>query len=219
MSEAESSEATGVRTNLSPSDRHTIHEELEVLFEEAAALAGRLRKNARQIHRPENLSAAGRGVLRVLHLLGPQTVPQLARQRSTSRQNVQVLVNRLESAGYTKFLDNPAHKRSELVQLTSSGSDLLASTNRREARMLAGLLPHLTEREILSAAGLLRRLRQLLSGEQRAQPWVRQREPKVEHTDRAKTLAPKAPQLPESMATTSDPSEGEDSTDLPVNLL
>ena len=93
----------------------SIHDELEVLFEESAALANRLKKNARLLHRNDNLSASGRGLLQSLHMHGAVTVPQLAASRSTSRQNIQVLVDRLSEAGFIEFVTNPDHKRSVLV--------------------------------------------------------------------------------------------------------
>jgi DNA-binding MarR family transcriptional regulator len=128
------------------------------------ALAGRLRRNARQAQRGDNLSAAGRGVLLALHLNGPLTVPQLAVQRSTSRQNIQVLVNRLASTGFVDTSPNPHHKRSELIRLTETGEMLLQSANQREAAMLVQLIPNLDEADVLAAADLLRKTRELLSG-------------------------------------------------------
>ena len=58
-------------------------------------LANYLKRQARQTHRGEQLSPSGRILLQSLHLNGPQTVPSLAHVRSTSRQNIQVLVDRL----------------------------------------------------------------------------------------------------------------------------
>jgi DNA-binding MarR family transcriptional regulator len=144
-----------------------MREELEVLFAEAAALGNRLKKNARNLHRNDNLSATGRLVLQTLHLHGPQTVPQLAALRSTSRQNIQVLADRLEAAGYITFQANPAHKRSDLVSLTDAGKALLASANQREAELIAQFLTQTTKAEIVASAELLRKLRSLLGGDRK----------------------------------------------------
>lgn len=145
----------------------TIRDELEVLFEECVDLANYLKRKARQTHRGERLSASGRILLQSLQLNGPQTVPSLAHLRSTSRQNIQVLVDRLAVAGYVEFASNPGHRRSDFVRLTHEGEALLASANQREAGVLAALMPHTTEAEVTNAAVLLRKLRELMAGERK----------------------------------------------------
>jgi DNA-binding MarR family transcriptional regulator len=144
-----------------------MHTELEVLFEETVDLANCLKSQARRTHRGEVLSASGRILLQSLQLHGQQTVPALAHIRSTSRQNIQVLVDRLADSGYVGFVPNPGHKRSDLVALTEAGRALLASANAREASALETLLPHTTEAAVKAAAELLRKLRLLLGGERK----------------------------------------------------
>jgi len=61
------------------------------------------------------------GFLRSLALLGPLTVPQIARMRPTSRQRMQRLANDLAAEGLVEFVGNPKHQRSKLVQLTRRG--------------------------------------------------------------------------------------------------
>src|SRR5262247_4531121 len=61
------------------------------------------------------------GFMRSLALLGPLTVPQIARMRPTSRQRMQRLADELTAEGLVKFIDNPKHRRSKLVQLTPKG--------------------------------------------------------------------------------------------------
>jgi DNA-binding MarR family transcriptional regulator len=145
----------------------SIRDELEVLFEETVDLANRLKSQARRTHRGEVLSASGRILLQTLQLRGSQTVPTLAHIRSTSRQNIQVLADRLAEAGYVEFVANPDHKRSVFVSLTEAGIALLSSANEREAGLLTTLLPHTTEDEVKAAAELLRKLRLLLGGERK----------------------------------------------------
>lgn len=151
----------------------SIHEDLEVLFEESAALANRLKKNARLLHRNDNLSASGRGLLQTLQLHGSMTVPQLASLRSTSRQNIQVLADRLAEAGFIAFVPNPDHKRSVLVALTDAGRGILASANEREAVLLTKLLPDTASAQLREAAELLRKLRFQLGGEPRRRRGVK----------------------------------------------
>src|SRR5262249_55258435 len=61
------------------------------------------------------------GFMRSLALLGPLTVPQIAHMRPTSRQRMQRLADELAAEGLVKFIDNPKHRRSKLVQLTPKG--------------------------------------------------------------------------------------------------
>jgi DNA-binding MarR family transcriptional regulator len=65
------------------------------------------------------------GLLRSLKLEGAQTVPQLARSRSVSRQHIQKLANEMLQDGVIELVDNPAHKRSKLLHLTPKGEIIL----------------------------------------------------------------------------------------------
>src|SRR5207247_10216928 len=61
--------------------------------------------------------AVGAGEISVLRALsehGAHTVPQIARLRDTSRQNIQILVNRLASQGLVEFSSNPDRKSTRL---------------------------------------------------------------------------------------------------------
>ena len=51
------------------------------------------------------------GFMRSLALLGPLTVPQIARMRPTSRQRMQRLADELSAEGLVKFIENPKHRR------------------------------------------------------------------------------------------------------------
>src|SRR5215467_1526441 len=61
------------------------------------------------------------GFMRSLALIGPLTVPQIARMRPTSRQRMQRLADELAAEGFVEFIDNPRHRRSKLVRLTRKG--------------------------------------------------------------------------------------------------
>jgi DNA-binding MarR family transcriptional regulator len=74
------------------------------------------------------------GFMRSLALLGPLTVPQIARMRPTSRQRMQRLADELEADGLVEFIDNPKHRRSKLVRLTRKGD---ARYRELKARLLA----------------------------------------------------------------------------------
>jgi DNA-binding MarR family transcriptional regulator len=132
------------------------------LIEETVLIYRRLGAVAQEMHRQGSFSGVRRNVLRELDRLGPQTVPQLARRRSVTRQHVQALVNPLAEAGYVELIDNPAHKRSRLVRLTPDGKDYVDEMIRREIRLLGELDVSLTERELQRAASVLKVVREAL---------------------------------------------------------
>jgi DNA-binding MarR family transcriptional regulator len=74
------------------------------------------------------------GFMRSLALLGPLTVPQIARMRPTSRQRMQRLADELAAEGLVEFIDNPKHRRSKLVRLTRKGN---ARYRKLDARLLS----------------------------------------------------------------------------------
>lgn len=74
------------------------------------------------------------GFMRSIALLGPLTVPQIAEMRPTSRQRMQRLADELAAEGLVRFIDNPRHRRSKLVQLTAKGD---ARYRELEARLVA----------------------------------------------------------------------------------
>jgi DNA-binding MarR family transcriptional regulator len=98
------------------------------------------------------------GFMRSLALLGPLTVPQIAQMRPTSRQRMQRLADELAADGLVKFIDNPKHRRSKLVQLTPKGD---ARYRRMSARFLAiasTIGAALGEADIRKAAEIVRQL-------------------------------------------------------------
>ena len=89
----------------------------------------------------------------------PQTVADIARAMGLARQSVQRTANLLEDSGLVEFGDNPAHKRSKLVQLTPRGQKVLEVISSRQVRWtneIARLLD-LSADEIRASAVLLRR--------------------------------------------------------------
>jgi DNA-binding MarR family transcriptional regulator len=170
----------------------------KILFAEVNGLAIRLKEC--------KLSAGGVTILQILAQQGPQTVPQIARIRFTSRQNIQVLVNGLQREGCVELSSNPAHKRSGLVGITGKGREWLARETEREGHFLERLTPRFSEAAVLAAAGLLREVRQMLSpgdgppAEARSERRVPRRSPK--------SPVPVTPETSQS-----------EETELPVNLL
>jgi DNA-binding MarR family transcriptional regulator len=82
------------------------------------------------------LSAPQRAVLEFLDRGGAQTVPELARSRSVSRQHIQSSVNELVELGWIETRPNPAHRRSRLIELTQTGRDRLVAAQEIEAHIV-----------------------------------------------------------------------------------
>ena len=139
-------------------------QELQTLFRETISLFHGLQATAASVHRHANLTAALRGVLVGLAESGPQTVPQMARLRPTSRQHIQVLVNRLRDLGLVLAEENPDHRRSKRVRLTAEGERTVARILDREARLLELAAIPVGEAEIGAAVAALQAVRTTLTG-------------------------------------------------------
>jgi DNA-binding MarR family transcriptional regulator len=137
-----------------------LQEGLEALLVEVNGLANRLKSN----NLGETIPSASRAALQILQRCGPQTVPQIARARFSSRQNIQILVNRLQKEGLLEFVGNPEHKRSVLVRLTHRGQAAIAEASREEAELNTKLLPSFSQTELTFAAEVLNKLRRMLDG-------------------------------------------------------
>jgi DNA-binding MarR family transcriptional regulator len=98
------------------------------------------------------------GFLRSLARLGPLTVPQIAQMRPTSRQRMQRLADELAAEGLVRFVDNPKHKRSKLVRLTSKGETRYRELNDRLLAIAATIGVDLGEAEIRKTREVVRQL-------------------------------------------------------------
>src|SRR5215213_7024276 len=88
------------------------------------------------------------GFMRSLALLGPLTVPQIAQMRPTSRQRMQRLADELAAEGLVKFISNPKHQRSKLVQLTRKGNARYLEMNARLLSIASTMGVALSEADI-----------------------------------------------------------------------
>jgi DNA-binding MarR family transcriptional regulator len=141
-----------------------IHERLEALLVEVNGLANRLKSTDPTASLPN----ASRAALQLLQRCGPQTVPQLARARFSSRQNIQILINRLQQEGLVEFFTNPDHKRSALVRLTNRGQATIAEAGKELSELNKKILPSFSPSELSYATEVLNKLRKLFEG--RAKP-------------------------------------------------
>jgi DNA-binding MarR family transcriptional regulator len=137
----------------------------EALAREVRRLFHQLRASAEELHASGTLTVPQRAVLESLYRDGPQTVPALARARPVSRQHIQVLVNRLAELKLVRARGNPAHRRSPLIELSPEGRRHFEAMRRREHRALAGSGLPVSDRELRTAAEVVRALRDHLASE------------------------------------------------------
>ena len=98
------------------------------------------------------------GFMRSLAMLGPLTVPQIAQMRPTSRQRMQRLADELAADGLVEFIDNPKHRRSQLLQLTRKGAARYREMNAQFLILASTLGSELNDTEIRKTAAVIRRL-------------------------------------------------------------
>src|SRR5215471_18250047 len=101
MDPAISPNAHALQTPVTPTFL-SARERLEALLVEVNGLANRLKSPDPR----STLPSASRAALQLLQRYGPQTVPQIARARFSSRQNIQILINRLHQDGLVEFVTN-----------------------------------------------------------------------------------------------------------------
>ncbi len=147
---------------VSKDDRHAAVDELTMT---AALLYFRMRKAAEELLGEGAQSSGRRSLLKGLAKAGPQTVPQMARLRAVSRQHIQKLVNELLAEGLVELIDNPAHKRSKLVQITATGQSVAEATARREAEILPELVRDIEFEDLRTATRVLQQLKAAFEGE------------------------------------------------------
>jgi DNA-binding MarR family transcriptional regulator len=98
------------------------------------------------------------GFMRSLALVGPLTVPQIAKMRPTSRQRMQRLADELAAEGLVEFMDNPRHRRSKLVRLTMKGHTRYRQLNARLLEIGSTMGAGLSAEEIRKSVEIVRRL-------------------------------------------------------------
>src|SRR5262247_3958661 len=98
------------------------------------------------------------GFMRSLALTGPLTVPEIAEMRPTSRQRMQRLADELAAEGLVEFIDNPRHRRSELVRLTRKGDSRYRELSARLLAITSTMGAYFSEADIRKTTELVRRL-------------------------------------------------------------
>jgi DNA-binding MarR family transcriptional regulator len=125
------------------------------LFNETRLLFHALKEWAETLHSGLDVSVAMRGVLELILLGGPATVPDMARARGVSRQHIQQQVDALLERGLLERKDNPAHKRSSLIALTDKGRALIQNLRADELNALSRLQVGVSDNAVAEAAQVL----------------------------------------------------------------
>lgn len=97
---------------------------------------------------------------------GPRPVPDAARRLGISRQAVQRTANDLVTAGLVRFVDNPGHRTSPLVELTAPGREVLRRLTDRAALANDAVVARLGEVDLAATRATLR----AVSAHLRAEP-------------------------------------------------
>jgi DNA-binding MarR family transcriptional regulator len=129
----------------------------DLLFE-VAQFFFRLRAVGQKAGFNTSWGASAFGFLRSLAMIGPLTVPQIARMRPTSRQRMQRLADELAAEGLVEFVDNPRHRRSKLVRLTRKGDARYRELSTRLLEMASTMGAGLSEAHIRKATDIVRQL-------------------------------------------------------------
>jgi len=93
------------------------------------------------------ISAADRAVLEFLFPDKELSVPELAERYQVSRQHVQTTVNNLHGLGLLTTKDNPRHKRSSLMVLTSKGKALFRKVMLRDTKAITRLFENIADKD------------------------------------------------------------------------
>ncbi len=96
----------------------------------------------------------------------PQPVAWLARDMGGNRQNVQRIVNDLESEGLVAFEPNPHHRRAQLVVLTDKGRRAFDAAMRLQAPWVNGLSKGLSVKDLETVRRVMGTLRERLEDDQ-----------------------------------------------------
>jgi DNA-binding MarR family transcriptional regulator len=151
----------------SPEGRHHISQAGEVF---TSLIVPVIRLGASFGRAGETIAAAGGQTLArwlVLETVGeaPATVAQIARGLGYTRQSVQRVADLLAHDGLTQYAVNPAHQRSQLVQITSQGRKALSSIQRAQRIWADRVGSQIGEGELRKASSVVDNLTRILKAE------------------------------------------------------
>jgi MarR family transcriptional regulator for hemolysin len=88
----------------------------------------------------------------------PPTITMLAKETDTSRQNVSKMLSTLQKQGYVILRDSEADRRSQTVEMTIKGKEMLEQMAGRSTSFFAELFNGISGEEIEAAAKVVIKL-------------------------------------------------------------
>lgn len=134
----------------------------EAVTRRIRACFNRLKALADALHEDLDVTAAMRAVIETLYENGDQTVPQIARSKSVTRQHIQVIVNRLVRSRLVTLGQNPGDRRSPRVVLTGRGRSTFERMREREKAVFAELAAALGRHDLAATLATLDALQAIL---------------------------------------------------------
>jgi DNA-binding MarR family transcriptional regulator len=120
-------------------------------------LAGLFRRRGEEIARLAGRTQAEWQLLSAISD-GARTVPQIARRLGFVRQSVQRTADHLESESLVRFVPNPDHKKSTLIELTSGGRAALDRINTAAKASHSEIAGQVDARALIQAERFLRNM-------------------------------------------------------------
>jgi DNA-binding MarR family transcriptional regulator len=142
-------------------NRTNVGQAFTELILEVFRLNGRLLSAGDALTRPARQTSARWQILGALDE-GPRTVAEIGRRMGLTRQSVQRTADLLESDGLLSYIDNPAHQRAKLAELTSRGRKTLNGITNRQIEWANRVASRLVEPDLKEAARTLQQVRESL---------------------------------------------------------
>jgi DNA-binding MarR family transcriptional regulator len=139
---------------------------IPLLVADVYHLAGAFRCSGSQIAKKVGQTQARWQLLSVISD-GSRTVAQIARRLGLVRQSVQRTANQLVRLRLARYVENPDHKRSPLVQITDQGMRSLALITREAEKAHVKLSADFKRAELVTALRVVRQLCSTLDGHAR----------------------------------------------------
>ena len=136
---------------------------LEKLLHEVLAAFFDLRAAGQKYGLVTEQGAGSWGLLRMLKIDGPMTVPEVARYRSVSRQYIQKLANELIDSGWITLGENPAHKKSKRLHITRVGEMKLGEMTLQIRETMEKLAPSFSANSLQVSIKTIGELRKQLT--------------------------------------------------------
>lgn len=112
-----------------------------------------------------DMTAAQRAVLEFLQYKEPETLVNIAREHDVSRQHIQQIVNDLLGRQLVESIENPAHKRSFLVQRTEAGRQMFMQIKHTETTLISNIMQEFDSKDVQTSINTLKKFNELLQSD------------------------------------------------------